>query len=406
MYHKGQVNQAINNLSKALSFYRWIEYDYKSNELPFLPKLNNPSTSKLQILMFNTFNDDNILLKENVGFVSEKDLPMQNSILFDLYSNLIAYYIKGSHIDEATHLLEDYEKLGLECSLYYFRLAQVIVADQRSTLDDLIKAQGYLEKSQNLKKSEKIYEHSDRMLKMFNLHDHQKIYEDFREVLGNLVSSKRSELSSIIDRVLLRAKEIENAEQDIISRGLVPEEGPEYDVFSFNSIPDFELTMLRGIQYKFGRALRFYTSDEKKTEFDFSKNEFLKLSKIILDFESYWNFNISSKNPADIELINQINQKYCIDIESDKIIKRIQRICREKSREIFERASLDPKMYSHVLEELLESRKNLEESQEQIEQPITQTANIKTPTKDQGYMRYVMMAILVVMIGIGFIKFL
>ena len=52
-------------------------------------------------MLFTIFKDDNTSYKEFHGIKTDQDREMEISILFGLYANLCAYYIKGNYIDQA-----------------------------------------------------------------------------------------------------------------------------------------------------------------------------------------------------------------------------------------------------------------------------------------------------------------
>ena len=88
-------------------------------------------------LLFTVFHDKNTFLKEYTTTKSKQDKEMEVSILFNLYTNLLCYYLKGHYLDCARDVVKDLEKLGHISSIFYFRKAQVLVADSRSTLKEL-----------------------------------------------------------------------------------------------------------------------------------------------------------------------------------------------------------------------------------------------------------------------------
>lgn len=66
---------------------------------------------------------------------------MEKGILFNLYNNLSAYYLKAKHFQEAREVVKDMEKIDVKNSFFNFRKAQVIAADAESTLEELIEAE-------------------------------------------------------------------------------------------------------------------------------------------------------------------------------------------------------------------------------------------------------------------------
>ena len=133
---------------------------------------------------------------------------MEKSILYNLYSNLCVYYLKGNYIEEARQVIKDLEKIGKTTSLFLFRKAQVLVADSRSTIEELQYAQEILKEAMEKKKTEEIFGHKNHFLKMFNLDNHQTIFNELLDKAQEREIEIESQTREAVGKVLKRAKEI------------------------------------------------------------------------------------------------------------------------------------------------------------------------------------------------------
>lgn len=60
--------------------------------------------------------------------------------------------------------------------MFFFRQAQIIYSNRKSTVEEIDNAIESLKKAMELKKNEKIYEHNKNFLKSFNLDNHDTIF--------------------------------------------------------------------------------------------------------------------------------------------------------------------------------------------------------------------------------------
>lgn len=111
-----------------------------------------------------------------------------------------------------------------------------------------------------MKANEKIFEHNANFLRMFNLQNHETIFEEMEKCLQARVKDKEREITEMVERVIKRAKQLEQAEQDIVARGLVPEEGPERTLLMFSKDENFEKRLLAQIRKKYKQAMFFFAS--------------------------------------------------------------------------------------------------------------------------------------------------
>lgn len=137
------------------------------------------------------------------------------------------------------------EKFSPRSSIFLFRKAQVILSDQNSSLKELQETINDIEEACEVKKTEKIFEHNNNFLKMFGLENHEQIFIELLDLAKQRFTEQRNFIKQNIKTVLKQAKHYENVEKDIISRGLVPQEGYEKKLFYFTKEENIEMNLLK-----------------------------------------------------------------------------------------------------------------------------------------------------------------
>ena len=411
-FYKGDFKKSINLTTKALSFFKWLvckpdnvgflnfkndnkfEEENKNgdeiNENKFEDEIKEDKSNNdfkenkfkneddencfLENLLFTRFHDKNIFLNKYHNCEDKKEREMEESILFNLYSNLSIYYLKNNNIQEAKKVIEDLEKLNNECSMFFFRKAQIISADFTSSIADLENAINLIKIGEEKKLKEEIYSHNEKFLKLFNMSNHKTIFEELRSFIEKRILIKKNELEKIIEKLLKKAKRIQEIEEKIKKRGLIPESGPEIWNLFLGKIENIEFKIIKGLLKKYTRLIEFIP-EEDEIQKKLAYKEYQKIYKLNYNFKKIWFFEIQSENKLIKNLLKKKNQKFNLDLNSEKIQKRIKRIQREKSRKIIQKANIDLRMYDYVLQEIIKEEKILnndllEESDENIENGI------------------------------------
>jgi tetratricopeptide (TPR) repeat protein len=368
---KGKYAEALSQYEKAASILRWLEctpdeFVQKLKDLPKCPQgeadnetENSGSTDiredkeeakepktpaqiyedKLSDLMLTSFNDTNIKVCHGPLSKENGDFDIQDNILFGLYSNIAMCYLKMQNIKEARRTLAEMEKVSPKTSILLFRKSQIITCDLSSSLDELLKVQADIEQALELKKTEKIFEHNTNFLKMFNLQNHETIFDDMRSFVGTRIADVKNKLKTNIDKVLDKAKRLERIELDIISRGMTPEEGHERTLFLFQKDQDFEHKLFKQLLKKYKQIVYFFASSEKvedKEQMQLAIKAMLGVKKLYLDFKLMWNMDMFTYHPIVHRLVEDSNAELKVKLNEDRIRGRVQRIQREMSREMIE----------------------------------------------------------------------
>lgn len=196
--------EALSFYEKAASIMQWLECTpddiiKKMKQLPKLVKAaegkanvgieieqakeDKPKTKEEQYddhlseLMLTNFNDNNVKLCSGPLTLENGDKEIHDNILFTLYSSMSMCYMQLGNITEARKAIAAMETIAKETSVFNFRKAQVIYADKTSSVEELETALDCILKGKQLKANEKIFEHNVNILRMFNLQNHDTIFD-------------------------------------------------------------------------------------------------------------------------------------------------------------------------------------------------------------------------------------
>lgn len=354
-YHKGNYDTAINMLEKGIACMRWL--DCQPDEIPRFNMPNQGELSdminqrreenqdfdellkeeknldftknntknneegkevdnffedKMNRLMFTTFHDDNVKLCDREGLKTAGDHDMYDNILFSLYNNMVAYYLKGNYLNEAKQALTELEKINSTNSMVLFRKAQLAQAYAGSTIEELEEGLSAIRKAMESKKSENLFQQNPTFLKSFNLSNHEEVYSQLEMKLVATIKIKKDERQDHLRKILRRAREIKEAELDIIKRGLTPQESPESNYLMFYKAENVEIMLLDNMLDKYRRVAEFYSSGEEKKQVEAGKIGYQYVNGLRNQFLQLWNIDFSNLSEIDNEIVNNlILMEYC-----------------------------------------------------------------------------------------------
>lgn len=334
---------------------------------------------RLNDLLLTSLGDSNVQLVEGHELKERADKDIHENILFQLYGNMAVCYLKMKNMKEAKLAIREMEKIKNDSSLFLFRQAQVITADKGSTLEELKEAQKGMKMALELKKTEKIFEHNPNFLKIFSLENHETVFDEMLAFSNSRVADKKKELTIMVRNVLKRAKEIEQAELNIIARGLVPEEGRERTLLLFSTDDSFEKRLLDGMTEKYHQAIQFFSASEKTEDIEqveIAQRALAKLNVLHDQTMWLWNFNFSTSDRTEKEIIEEANAEFGIKFDTEKIQKRLQRIQREQARDMIEKYQFDLPLFEHVIGEIFKEDRKKEEAKKS-EAALEESGNIE-----------------------------
>ena len=347
-YNKGDYDAAINTLEKGLACMRWL--DCQPDEIPRfnMPNQNDLSdminkkreenedfdellkeekqldfsnkesntqknkefdnffNDKMNRLMFTTFNDENVKLHDRAGLKTAGDHDMYDNIMFSLYSNLIAYYLKANYLIEAKQAFTELEKINSTNSMVLFRKAQLALANAGSSIEELQEGLDAIKKANESKKSEKLFQQNSTFLRTFNLSNHEEVYTQLESKLELTIEKRISERKEQFRKILRRAKEIQHAEEDIIKRGLVPQESPETNYLLFYKAENVELMILNSLVEKYKRVVEFYSSGPEKQQVQAGKKGYQYVTQLRTQFLQLWNLDFAQLTETDSQIVSDL----------------------------------------------------------------------------------------------------
>ena len=348
-YTKGNFAEALGFYEKAASIMRWLECtpdDFIANLKQFPQRMRNlsnhtdgvnsstnsepeteiretpqPNTEappqkyedRLSDLMLTSFTDDNVRVCEGPLSKENGDPDIHNNVLFGLYSNIAMCYLKMKNIKEARLTITEMEKISPKTSLFLFRKAQVISADLTSSLAELQTVRADLEAALEIKKNEKIYEHNPNFLKMFNLQNHETAFLDLKAFVHTRIKETRAAIKADIVKLMEKAKRIERNELDIISRGLVPEEGRERTLFLFQKDPSFETKLLKKLKEKYLQVVFFVAASkdsEDKDQLNYCLKAYEDVFRVLQKFKALWRLDLFGTNPVLRRIVEDANMQF------------------------------------------------------------------------------------------------
>ena len=212
-------------------------------------------------------------------------------MLFYLYINMACCYMQMKHFSEARVMLDESKKLSPANSLCLFRSAQAKAYCLDSNEEELALAIKELEEAKEVKKTEKIFQHPEHLLKMLNVHNLDSALEELKFFTENRISEIQALKAGRLEKVFARVAQINEVEKMIISEGKVPEDGP--DIYSlFTEEEDLEDKILRSMLEKYLTVIDFYqeTKDEKQVKL--AKQEFLQHKRVYEEFAFFWHLNL------------------------------------------------------------------------------------------------------------------
>lgn len=460
LYKKKNFAEALSNYEKAVSILRWLECtpDEFVQKLKSFPKINqemmnfsenmtveeldklrkkrieslktekkeqekkeqekmNTKTSekqnfdeRLNDLLLTSFTDENVKLCTGPELKDKADVDIYENILFQLYSNMAMCYLQMTNLKEARQAITEMEKIKVDSSIFLFRQAQIIAADRRATFEELLKAKANIKKALELKKTEKIYEHTTNFLKIFSLENHETIFEEMKQFLDKRIIEQSTEIKDVIHKVLLRVKQIERAEKDIISRGLIPQEGSERTLLIFSKDENFESKLLRGLIQKYKQAIFFFASSEKEEDskqVEIAQRCLVKI-KILRDkFNLIWNLDFNSKDHKISGFIRDLNVETSLNWTEDKVYNRVKRTQREQARDIIENYQFDLQVFEVVVQEIFkeeEDRKKQIEKEKAMEAGINNDVEVQVSGKSNALFLLQMIALALFVLAVLYIS--
>ena len=353
-FTKGKYTKALSYYEKGASLLKWLEstpdeFISKMREYPKISELaaqmsgdpsectlrdaeilrkrlaeatkeREESNSKKQSqedhfhdLILTNFNDNNVRVCTGPELKDVTEQEMYNNMLFGCYSNIAMCYLKMQHFKEAKLTINEIESFAPQTSLLLFRKAQVLIADCSSNVSDLEEALNSIKLGMELKRNEKLFEHNENFLRMFNLQNHATIFHEMGTFIEQRIAQKSEKIKDAVNKVLKRAKQFHENELDIIKRGLVPQEGHEHTLLLGCNDLNFEKKLLKKIKDKYKQAITFFAGCEDnkdKQQVEIGQQALSQIYELEDNFYTLWNLDFENGSLLVKTIIDEANTYY------------------------------------------------------------------------------------------------
>lgn len=177
-------------------------------------------------LILTTFHDKNVKLFDGEELTRDTEKDMRNSMLLTLLLNLASCYMNMNHFDEAKKMIEICKKIAPDNSIVLFRSALCACSNLESSLDELDAAKSEVVLAMKNKKTEKLFQHEEGILRMLGFDNHAEAFDSLLLFATNRIKEMKLRRIDLIEGVVKRVEQINRIEAQIIAEGKVPEEGP------------------------------------------------------------------------------------------------------------------------------------------------------------------------------------
>ncbi|CAD8077631.1 unnamed protein product [Paramecium sonneborni] len=355
--------------------------------------------------LMTIYTDENVKYNGVEHIQDEADKEMCNSIMYGLYLNMSVCYMKMSHFDLAKKILDDAGVIQKENSQYLFRYSQAILYDKWSTYKDLIKAKELIEKAINLSNVENIFKQGPGILKLMGLENAKEIYVEHAHRVMETLKRKKQWVQDIVEPLFLRAKEIDEIEQEMIEDGKVPyEEGvtdvvdPEDLVQQQNEtdkqflyrvcLPQLtqehqEYEIVKEMVNKYYRIIEFYAEQKKYDQVKIAKQELQRLLETVQTMSFYMNLDLIDYENDDI--LKELVIKHQLNFTDKKYVRRLIRLCRENVTEIFGQGKFNFEVFEYAMTDYFKKKREQEEKER--EEYLKQHPEPVKPRQESSFLK-------------------
>ncbi|CAD8158036.1 unnamed protein product [Paramecium pentaurelia] len=395
-----QITQDITNLTDKEK----KELDEMKNSAKQYRKEQKEFKKQYKSLM-TIYTDENVKYRGVEHIEDEADKEMCNSIMYGLYLNMSVCYMKMSHFDLARKILDDAGQIQKENSQYLFRYSQAILYDKWSNYKDMIKAKELIEKAISLSNVENIFKQGPGILKLMGLENAKEIYVEHAHKIMEALKKKKQWVIDLIEPLFQRAKEIDEIEQEMIEDGKVPyEEGvsdvidPEdmiqqqsetqkqflYRICMPQLIQEHqEYEIVKEMVNKYYRIIEFYAEQKKYDQVKIAKSELQRLLETVQTMSFFMNLDFIDYD--NDEQIKELAQKYQINLNDKKYIRRLIRLCREQVTELFGQGKFNFEVFEYAMKDYFKKKK--EKQEKEREEYLKQNPEPIKPKQQSSFLK-------------------
>ncbi|EGR30496.1 hypothetical protein IMG5_130470 [Ichthyophthirius multifiliis] len=413
-FNKGNAEESIKYYEQALSCFKWLEHvekeeDEQEEEIKFelseeerkaeqerddeirkdpffknLPReTEQERIERLKLLqqirqekkefrkkykgLMTTYTDDNVILKDGEELTDSQDIEMRQSMLMTIYMSLAVAYMKCFYFKMAQVALDDALKITQKSSQIYFRKSQCVAYNKFSDLKELEQAKKDIEQAIEMKQYEKIFQQEQGILRIMNLLDHNECYINLAHYVVKRIKERTEYETELISKLFQREKHIEEVEQQLIDEGKTPYEEGEETLSQANIIPineeHQEYEIILEMMRKYYRVIEFYTETKKPDQVRIAKKELQQLSETVCVMNYLLKLNF--KNYKENSLMIKLKKEYDIDLENEKILRRLERLKKNKAKSIFENGNYNFEVFQYAIKDYFKKKEEKEKKEKE-----------------------------------------
>ncbi|EAS06282.3 transmembrane protein, putative (macronuclear) [Tetrahymena thermophila SB210] len=312
-----------------------------------------------------TYTDDNVVLHDGEDLTDSQDIEMRQSMLMTIYMSLAVAYMKCFYFKMAQIALDDAYKITQKSSQILFRRSQAVAYNKFSTIKELEDAKKDIETAIEMKRFEKIFQQEQGILRIMNLSDHNEAYVNLAHYCVKRIKERSDFETEQITMLFKREKHIEEVEQRLISEGKIPKDHDDESSSNFIQMNEEhqEYEIILEMMRKYYRVIEFYTETKKPDQVKIAKKELQTLCETVnimnyllkLDFKEYKNNGI----------MNKLREELQVDLDNEKILRRLDRLRKDKVKDIFENGNYNFEVFQYALKDYFKKKEEKEQREKE-----------------------------------------
>ncbi|KAL4436273.1 hypothetical protein ABPG74_015864 [Tetrahymena malaccensis] len=327
-------------------------------------------------LYLTNFNDENVVLHDGEDLTDSNDIDLRFSMIVNSCLSIGVCFMMLGNFKEAMQAFKDARTLHKKGSIPLIRMVQCRIYNKASTYLELLEAKEWFNESLECKKEEKVFNSGPASLVVMNILNHETFYEDVRQKLEAKINAQKEIEEERLREMFERVVELNEIEQDMIQRGIVPSEDELTGIEVKEKEMEEELS--QSIEGK------YYTIIESQM---FSQNT-KKMEKTLEELQNYYETysvmqyykNLDFQNYENHPIMKELAEEYKVDMLRQKNQQRFSKLKLENMKETFNSVEYNFQIYKWALDDYMQKKKQqLEKTlKKQEKQPKTKMEKAKS----------------------------
>ncbi|EAR84836.1 tetratricopeptide repeat protein (macronuclear) [Tetrahymena thermophila SB210] len=304
-------------------------------------------------LYLTNFNDENVVLRDGDELTDSNDIDLRFSMIVNSCLSIGVCFMMLGNFKEAMQAFKDARALHKKGSIPLIRMVQCRIYNKASTYQELLEAKEWFNESLECKKEEKVFNSGPASLVVMNILNHEAFYEEIRQRLESKINSSREIEEERLREMFERVVELNEIEQDMIQRGIVPSED------ELNGIEVREKEMEEELSQSI--EAKYYTIIESQM---FSQNT-KKMENTLTELQNYYETyqvmqyykNLDFQNYENHPIMKELAEEYKVDMLRQKNQQRFSKLKLENMKETFNSVEYNFQIYKWALDEYIEKKK-------------------------------------------------